>query len=107
MSFPTTDAIWSIALSPGGSRSMRAASTALHRGRDLDGQQGPRQPVAAALAAQGPGLDEDPHALFQEERVPLRPRDQHPLERLEGPSTPSRALSNSSALSAVSGSIRS
>jgi hypothetical protein len=75
MSFPTTDAIWSIALSPGGSRSMRAASTALHRGRDLDGQQGPRHPVAAALVAQGPGLDEGPHALFQEEGVPLRPRD--------------------------------
>ena len=28
MSVPTTDAIWSIALSPGGNRSMRAASTA-------------------------------------------------------------------------------
>ena len=44
---------------------------------------GPRQPVGAALAEQGPGLDERPHALLQEERVALRPRDQHALERIE------------------------
>jgi len=47
----------------------------LHRGRDVDGGQRPRHPVAAALAEQGPGLDEGPHALFQKEGVPLRPRD--------------------------------
>ena len=46
-------------------------------------RQRPRQPVGAALAGERPGLDERPHALLQEERVALRPRDQHALERLE------------------------
>ena len=62
---------------------MRAASTACTVAGDLDGQQGPRHTVAATLAEQGPGFDEGPHALFQEEGVPLRPRDQGLLERLE------------------------
>jgi hypothetical protein len=55
----------------------------LHRGRDLDGRQGPHEAIGAALAGEGPGLDERPHALLQEERVALRPRDQPALERIE------------------------
>ena len=55
----------------------------LHRRRDLDGREGPCQPVGTALAGQRSGLDERPHALLQEERVPLGPLDQHALERVE------------------------
>jgi hypothetical protein len=36
----------------------------LHRGRDLDGRHRSRQPVGAALAGQGSGLGQRPHALL-------------------------------------------
>ena len=55
----------------------------LDRRRDLDGRQGPRQLVGAALTGEGSRLDECPHALFQEEWVTLGPRDEHARERLE------------------------
>jgi hypothetical protein len=79
----------------------------LHGGRDVDGRQGPRHPVASALAEQGLGLGEGPHALFQEEGVPSVRAIKTRLSGSRVPSSPSRALSNSSALSAGSGSIRS
>ncbi len=46
-------------------------------------EQRPRQPVGAAFAEQGSGLDERPHALLREERVALRSRDEHALEWIE------------------------
>src|SRR6185503_10391494 len=39
------------------------------------------EPVRAGLARERPRLDEGPHALLEEERVALRPRDE---ERREG-----------------------
>ena len=55
----------------------------LHRGGDLDGRKGPRQPIRPALARQRLGLDKSSHALLQEKRIALRPRDQDPLQRIE------------------------
>ena len=81
-SFPTTEAVWR---TPGPRRQPVDAGGQhrLHRRRHLNRRQRPRQPVGAALADQRPGLDERPHALLQEERIALRPLDQHTLERIE------------------------
>ena len=55
---------------------MRAASTACTVAGTWMLSTGLRQPVGAALADQRPGLHQRPHALLQEERVALGPRDQ-------------------------------
>ena len=86
---------------------MRAARYGLYRGGDLDRWERPRQPVGTALAQQGPGLGERPHALLQKERVALRPRDQHALERIEAGVGPEQSAESSSALSGGRGSSRS
>ena len=67
----------------------------------------PRQAIGAALARQGPGLDQRPHALLQEERVALGPRDQQALERLEAGVGPEQRAEELSALSGGKGSSRS
>ena len=47
----------------------------LHRGRHLDGLEGPRQSIAAPLAGQRAGLHERPHTLLEEEGDSLRSLD--------------------------------
>jgi hypothetical protein len=81
-SFPTTDAVCRSALSPGASRSIRAASTACTvAGTSMAGSgRASRYP---ALASERVGLDKGPYALLQEERIALGPLDQHALQRVE------------------------
>jgi hypothetical protein len=55
----------------------------LHGGRHVDIRQGPRQAVRPPRPEQCSCLNKLAHALFQEERIALRPRDQGRLERLE------------------------
>ena len=55
----------------------------LHRGRDVQGLQRHCQRIGPLLAGQRFGLHERPDAFLQKEGVPLRPRDQGLLERLE------------------------
>ena len=55
----------------------------LDRRGDLDGRQGAGQLVGAAFTGEGSRLHKSPHALFQEERVALGLRDEHPCQRLE------------------------
>jgi hypothetical protein len=55
----------------------------LHRMRHLDRCRGLRKPIRARLAHQDTQFDKSPHALFEEERVALRPRDK------KGPEGPS------------------
>ena len=57
----------------------------LRRGRDLPRVRRLRHPIGPPLPDEHLGLHEGPHALLEEEGVPLGPLDQHPLERLEGP----------------------
>ncbi len=56
----------------------------LHGGGDLQVLDRSGEPVAAALAGQGPCLHQGPHALREEEGIGFRPFDQEPLERAEG-----------------------
>jgi hypothetical protein len=46
----------------------------------------------AALAGQDLGLDQGPDTFLEEERVPIGPRDQQSLERLEGPIVPEQGV---------------
>jgi hypothetical protein len=55
----------------------------LHRGRHLDGGQCLRQAIGAWRANQHARLDQGPHALLQEERIPLRALDQEPFQRYQ------------------------
>jgi hypothetical protein len=55
----------------------------LDRGRDLDAGQGLHETIRARGAGEGARFHEGADALFEEERVALRPLDQQPLERLE------------------------
>ena len=48
----------------------------LDRGRDLDRRDGSTEPVGATISNERPGLYQASQALFQEEGIPLRPRDQ-------------------------------
>ena len=70
-------------LVPGGSRSMRAASTACTVAGTWMAGSGRASRYAPRSPDERPGLDEGPHALLQEERVAFRPRDQHASQRLE------------------------
>jgi hypothetical protein len=53
----------------------------LDRGRSLDGLEGLRQPIPAALPRQRLRFDQRPHGFLEEERVPAI--DQDPLERFQ------------------------
>ena len=64
----------------------------LHRRRHLDGRQGLRQPIGPRLAHQHPGLHQGAHALFQEEGIALRARDQQPLERRQAGVLPQQGV---------------
>jgi hypothetical protein len=57
----------------------------LRRRRDLPRVRRLRHSIGPPLAEEHRRLHEAPHALFQEERIPLGTLDQHPLERLESP----------------------
>ena len=48
--------------------------------RDLDGVHRPFEAIGSALAREGSGLDQRPHALLQEERVSLRAPDEEPAD---------------------------
>ena len=52
-----------------------------HRGGNLDGGERLRQTIAVTLAHERSGLDQDPHALFEKERIALRSLDE---QRLHG-----------------------
>jgi hypothetical protein len=64
----------------------------LHCRRHVDGLRGLHQPVRAALTRQHPVLYEAPHALFEEERVALGPRQEKPFQGLEADVAPEQAL---------------
>jgi hypothetical protein len=49
----------------------------------LNGVEGTRETIAAALAGQRAGLHERPHALLEEQGHPRRPLNQQVLERRE------------------------
>ena len=70
-------------MSPGASRSMRAASTACTVAGTSMAGSGRASRYAPRSPDRRPGLDEGPDALLQEERVALGPRDQQALERIE------------------------
>jgi hypothetical protein len=53
----------------------------LHGWRDLDGLRRLRQTVIAELADEGPGLDQGPDALFEEERIALGAGDEQAPQR--------------------------
>lgn len=52
----------------------------LHRGRDLDRRRRLDQPVRSRVAGQDLGFHQAPHALLQEQGIPLGALDQHPAE---------------------------
>jgi hypothetical protein len=52
----------------------------LHGGRDLQVLDRSGEAVGATLIRQGPGLDQGPHALLQEERIALGGLDESMLE---------------------------
>jgi hypothetical protein len=85
-SVPITAAVWRRHLSSGGSRSMRADSTActvagmcmsISRGNPLWW----RQAVCPRFADQDPGFHQRAHALFQKERIPLSTGNEELCER--------------------------
>src|SRR5262245_24875965 len=55
----------------------------LRRRRNLEALRRLRELVRAALSPEHLGLDQGPHALFEEEGIPFRPFDQEPLQRGE------------------------
>ena len=91
-SVPMTAAVWSRRLSSGGSRSMRAASTRLHRGRHLHGGERLRQTIGPRLADQHPGLHQGAHTLLQKEGIALRAGDQEPGEGRQAGVVPQQGL---------------
>ena len=103
-----TAAVCSRRFSSGGSRSMRAASTACTVAGTWMVWQGLRQAIGARLADQHPGLHQGAHALLQEEGIALRARDQQLRERRQAGVVPQQGLrAMSSALAGGSGSSRS
>ena len=64
----------------------------LHRRRHVDGVRGLHEPVRAALAHEHPVVDEAPHALLEEERIALGPREEEPLQGLEAGVAPEQRL---------------
>ena len=80
-SLPTTAAAWSRRLSSGPQAIDARGEDGLDRRRHLDARGGPVEPVRAGLADEGARLHERPHALLEEERVALRPRDEERRER--------------------------
>ena len=58
---------------------MRAASTACTVAGTWMARQGLRQTIGPRLADQHPGLHQGAHALFQEEGIALRARNQQRL----------------------------
>src|SRR2546425_8234987 len=82
-SLPITAADWSTRLSSDGRRSIRAARTVWMVAGTWMPSMGLVGAIGAAFADQDPGLDERPHALLQEERIALGPRNQEPREGLE------------------------
>ena len=66
-----TAAVWSRRFSSGGSRSMRAASTACTVAGTCRPFQGPGQAIRPRFAYQHPGLHQGAHTFFQEEGVTL------------------------------------
>ena len=76
-----TEAISRRCLSSGGETIDARRQHHLDRGRDLDGLEGLRQPIPAALPRQRLRFDQRPHGFLEEERVPAI--DQDPLERFQ------------------------
>ena len=91
-SVPTTEAVWSSALSSGGSRSMRAARIACTVAGTwtvsgvFTSRYAPRSPD------EHPVVHEAPHALLEEERVALGPREEEPFQGLEAGVAPEQGL---------------
>ena len=79
----------------------------LHRGRHLDSRQGSGQTIGAALPDQHLGLDQRPHAFFQEKWIPPVRSTRSGVRGARLASLPSTAWSNASALAGGSGSSRS
>ena len=86
-----TAAVWRRRFSSGGSRSMRAANIAC----TVAGTwmvEGLCQTVGAWHTNQHARLDQGTHALFQEEGIPLRTRDQEAFERFQTGVVPQQGL---------------
>ena len=87
-----TAAVCSRRFSSGGSRSMRAASTACTVAGTWMARQRLRQAIGSRRADQHARLHQGPHALLQEEGVALGARDQQPLERRQAGIVPEQGL---------------
>ena len=79
----------------------------LHRRWDLNARHRLRQTIGSRRADQQAGFHQGADALFQEERIALRPRNQQLCERRQAGSSPRRACRSSWALTGGSGSSRS
>ena len=64
----------------GGQRVDTRGEHRLHRGRDLDARERPRKAVAAACALEHTSIDQRPHDLFDEERIPAGALHQEALQ---------------------------
>ena len=64
----------------------------LHGGRDLDARQGLPQAIGRTLADEDPRLCQGAHALFQEEGIALRARNEQGCERLQTRVVPQQGL---------------
>ena len=89
---PTTEAVWRSVLVLRRQPVDARRQDRLHRRRHVDGLRGLHEPVRAALAREHPVVHEAPHALLEEERVALGPREEEPLEGLEAGVAPEQGL---------------
>ena len=71
-SVPMTAAVWSRRLSSGGSRSMRAASSACTVAGTCKRVERLRETIGAVFPDQHPGLHQGAHTLLQKEGIALR-----------------------------------
>jgi len=68
----------------------------LHSGRDLEARQGLPQAIGRTLADEDPRLCQGAHALFQEEGIALRARNQQLFEWLQAGIVPEQRCKNAS-----------